>query len=240
LKLLLPGLLLCGNWYFYVLSIKVSSIAIAIISLFTYPLLLSIIEPFVFRVRHRAVDLVGGCAIVAGVTLIAPRFTLADTAVQGICLGVLSGLCFALSSMASRKLVSRYSSMNLMWYQFLTIAVVFSPSPFVYAKPVSLQTVVFLFILGGVLTTLAQVSFVASLKTTTTAVASMFTSTQPFFAVVLAAIFLHEIPTRRTIIGGLIVCAAVAGVSLWHLLEQRHASAGRHSAAGQPDRLEPS
>ena len=45
-KMVLLGLFMSGNWYFFYVSIKTSSVAIAVVSLFTYPFVTLIIEPF--------------------------------------------------------------------------------------------------------------------------------------------------------------------------------------------------
>jgi drug/metabolite transporter (DMT)-like permease len=45
-KMVLLGLFMSGNWYFFYVSIKIPSVAIAVVSLFTYPFVTLIIEPF--------------------------------------------------------------------------------------------------------------------------------------------------------------------------------------------------
>ena len=56
--MLILGGLLCAHWLTYFQALKVSTAAVAILSLHTYPVLTALIEPFLFGERLRKTDMV--------------------------------------------------------------------------------------------------------------------------------------------------------------------------------------
>ena len=68
--LILLGAVLCVHWLSYFYSIKISTVAIGIISLHTYPIITIIIEPFFFKEKHRTIDLFLGIVIFIGIIIL--------------------------------------------------------------------------------------------------------------------------------------------------------------------------
>jgi drug/metabolite transporter (DMT)-like permease len=209
LPLCLLGVLMAGNWFFYFAAIKASTVAVAVISLFTYPLITALIEPVLLRQRYRIVDCVGAVVIVAGVMLVVPRFSITDSTALGALFGVISALSLALCNVVNKKLVVRYSSIEMMAYQFMVAAILFLPAFPALMKPMPVVEVVYLALLGAVLTTFSLFLFINSFKYLAASTAGILTSLQPFITVGFAYLLLNEIPTIRTILGGLIICSTV-------------------------------
>ncbi len=214
--LLVCGLFMSGNWFFYIAAIKVSTVSVAVIALFTYPFITSLLEPLFFREPYKPSAVFGGVCVFAGVMLIVPRFELSDTTVQGVMLGVLSALSFSFRNIFSRKMVARYTGIQVMSYQFLVALVLFAPALFLENASWSIRDVGYLALLGGVLTTFSLVLFTSALKRLSSAIASVFLLLQPVVTIILAFLLLHETPTARTVIGGAIVSATVITVSVLH------------------------
>jgi len=212
------GLLMSGNWYLYFLAIKVSTVAVAVLALFTYPLITALLEPLLLKGRVQVIDIIGALFVVAGVSLIVPRFTITNTTTQGALLGVVSGMCFAIYSILNRKAVVNNSVRVMMFYQFTTAAIFFTiagiPAMPVKTDPITILKII---LLGAVLTTFAQILFVNTLKYVPASTASIFSSLQPLLTVLLAIVLIHEIPGVRTIIGGSIICTTVVLVTILHL-----------------------
>ena len=74
LAMLIVGLFVSGNWYFYFEAISRSTVAIAVISLFTYPMITALLEPLFFDEPYHLPDLVGSLGVFVGVYLIVPAF----------------------------------------------------------------------------------------------------------------------------------------------------------------------
>lgn len=220
-KMVLLGLFMSGNWYLFYVAIKASSVAIAVVSLFTYPFITSILEPFFFYEQFRIIDLVGALFVLTGIWLISPGFRLNSSSTWGILWGMLSGLCFSLRNLLSRKLLKGYSSSEMSLYQFMVAGVVFSPFLLFNSTPFTVRNAGILFVFGAVITTLSFVLFTWSLRRITASLASILLSTQPVVTVALNYLIVGEVPTERTILGGAIISVSVILVSVIHYLKSR-------------------
>lgn len=208
------GLLMCGNWYFYFRSIQASTVAVGVLSLFTYPLLTTLLEPLFFKERYRPVDVLTGMLVVAGVFLIVPEIHWRNTMAQGVAFGLLAALSLALRNILSRGMVARRDASVLMLWQFGVAALFFLPS-LLSSEPIRLDAHNLLLFLavGAGFTTLSQTLFISSLKSLSTSFASILVSLQPVYTILLAFLILHEVPTMNTVFGGALILAAV-GVSV--------------------------
>ncbi|HLL90009.1 MAG TPA: DMT family transporter [Tepidisphaeraceae bacterium] len=217
--LLVLGLLVAGNWYTYILSIQLAGVAVAVVALFTYPLIAALIEPWVFGERYQAVDLIGTAAVLAGVTLIVPSFTLTDRTFQGVALGVVSAACVAGFGILSRRLVRTYPTTTVLFFQFAVPALLFGP--FVGTGPLTGRDAGKLVLLGAGLTALAQLLFVQSLRSVRMTLVAIVLSLQPLYTVLLAWVLLGDVPALRTVAGGAVICSAVLAVTLAHAYARR-------------------
>jgi drug/metabolite transporter (DMT)-like permease len=219
-KMALLGSFLCGNWYFFYASVKSSSVAIAVVSLFTYPFITSIIEPIVFKESTRVSNVIGALLVLIGINYISPGLNLSSSASQGIILGILSGFCFSMRNILSRKLLHGYSSREMSLYQFMVAGVVFSPFLLIGDISFTFQSFLILFVFGAVVTTLSLVLFTNSLNVITASFASILLSTQPIITVFLNYLLVGDVPSSETVVGGLIITAAAMGVSLVHYFRE--------------------
>lgn len=208
--LLLSGVLLTGNWVFYFLAIQVSSVAVAVVALFTFPFFTAVIEPTLFRERHRWPEVVAGLAVMVGVALLQPAGHWGDTVTQGVVFGVLSALCLALRNLLGRRLVGSYEPGSVQSLQFLVVAVCLLPFGAIALPETGPAHFGQLFVLGALLTAPSHVIFLASLRHVSTALASLITSLQPILSVGLAAVVLGEPTTPTTWLGGVVIGLAVA------------------------------
>lgn len=203
------GVFLAGNWYFYVLAVQVSSVALAVVCLFTYPLFTAVLEPVFFSEPFRAVDLLAGALVLAGVFVMVERVSGADATALGAFYGVLSALSFTLRNLLGRRAVREHAAETLTLVQFAVATCVFSPCLLVATALPAPRDLLLLAVLGSGLTLSSQLLFIASLKRLSTTVASLIVSLQPALAAAAAFVLLGEVPKSRTIAGGALVLAAV-------------------------------
>jgi drug/metabolite transporter (DMT)-like permease len=204
----LMGLLMAGNWYFFVLSAKVATVAIAVVCLFSYPLLTAVFEPWFFGERRRATELAGGVLVVLGCVLLVERPSLGDATLRGALFGVTSAVCLSLRNLLNRRAVRSYASSTLTFYQFAVAAIAFLPA---IARPSGWPArgdLPLLLLIGCVLTTASHVLFTESLRHLSATRASLLLSLQPLFATLLAIALLGEVPGPRTLAGGALIVAA--------------------------------
>jgi len=202
------------NWAGYFAAIKVAGVSVAVVSLFTFPLLAAILEPWVQRERHDRFELFAGLAVVVGVFFVVPEFNIHNRTTDGVLLGTLAALCFTLRNVFGRRLVQEYGAVNCMTWQFLAATLMFTPFGVPWILRWTALDWLLLFVIGAVLTASSQTIFFANLRRVSASYASLLTSAQPVITVAMAMVWLGEKPTLRTLIGGAIVTASVVAVAI--------------------------
>lgn len=207
--LLSSSILFALHWVTYFYAIQVSSVAIAMLSLFTFPVLTSFIEPFYFKTKFNKRHLILAIVVLTGLYIMAPEINLENDNTKGIISGVLSGLFFAFRNLTMKSNSSKYSSSVLMFYQFLFIAIIFTPFIFTNNTSQTVEFLPYILCLGVVTTAIGHTIFVKSLKNFNVSTASIIASSQPVFGILMGVLFLNEIPNSYTIIGGALILSTV-------------------------------
>jgi drug/metabolite transporter (DMT)-like permease len=210
LAFVLLGVLLAVHWTTFFQSVRISSVAVALITYSTFPVFTAFLEPLCFRERLHIVDIVRAAAALAGVAILTPSWNWGDRVVQGVLWGVASGATFALLSLLNRKLVGRHGSWTLVLYQDLFAAAALLPFVVPDAINISFTDALLLLVLGIPCTALSHALFVSGLQGVSTRTASVIACLEPVYGTLLAVVLLDDIPSLRTIVGG----AIVLGVAL--------------------------
>lgn len=204
------GLLLCMHWVTFFWALQISTAAVAILSLHTYPVLTALIEPLVFREKLHKIDIAIAAIVFAGVLIMTPELSLSNKTTQGILLGVLSGLFFMARNLMTRKYVQQYTSSSLMFYQTLVTGLVLLPVIFLSeAKDYGGKTVGLLVLLGVAFTALPQTLFSASFKHLSAKTVGILATLLPFYAAFWGYMIHEEEVTSRIAIGGILILACV-------------------------------
>lgn len=203
------GVLMALHFVTYFHAIQVSTVAVAVTAVFSYPAMTVLIEPLLYGERPRWLDLGLALAALLGVALIVPSASLADATVQGVLWGLLSALLFALRNVSYRRWLHHVPGSQVMLYQLLVIAAVLAPfiAPVTEVRPVDWAL---LAVLGVVCTALGHSLFAGSMRQLKAKTASLIACLQPVYAIVLGIVFLAEQPSARTLLGA----AVVLGVAL--------------------------
>ncbi|WP_445732716.1 DMT family transporter [Mariniflexile sp.] len=205
----ISGLLLGAHWITYFYALKLSNVAIGMLSLFTFPIMTTFLEPLFIKVKFDPVYILLGVMVLFGIYLLAPEFNLESTYVKGILFGLLSALFFALRNIMSKKLVSSYNGTHIMLYQVSILSIVLAPTLFYFGTSGIKTEFPYVIMLALVTTAMGHTMLVNSLKHFTVSTASIINSTQPIFGIIIAFIFLNEIPTLNTYLGGSLILATV-------------------------------
>lgn len=210
IQLLITGALFYGHLYFYFEAIRVSSVAIAVLSMFTFPVMTALIEPFWFKKKLSIVTLLSTFIIIGGLLFIVPSFSWSNS-VFGIILGLLSALCYTFRNLQSSSFVAHYSSNTLMTYQIGICTVLFFLTSTKQGDTFNLtfETSSLLFLLGLVPTAIGHNLFMNSFKHFSTSTASIITSLQPLLAILYAYLFINEIPETKVYLGGGMILLAI-------------------------------
>lgn len=207
--IILGGFLLGTHWVTYFFALKLSNVAVGMLSMFTFPVITALLEPFFTKSKLNPIHVLLGLIVLLGIYILAPEINFENTYLKGILLGVFSAFCYALRNLILKRHVSRYDGTVLMMQQCIIVSIFLIPVLFnVNMEQVQTQ-LPFLLLLGFVTTALGHSLFICSLKHFSVSAASIIGSAQPIFGIIMAYFFLNEIPTLNTFLGGALILTTV-------------------------------
>lgn len=208
------GVLLAIHWATFFHSIQLSTVAVGLLTFSTFPVFTAFLEPLLLRERWSSADAVAALVTLAGVALVVPELEWSNAFARGAFWGVMSGLTFALLSIANRGYVRRYPALVLAFHQDLWAMVALLPFiPFLAPMP-DAGDVALLVLLGVVFTAGAHSLFIHGLRDVRARTASVIATLEPVYGIAFAALLLGEIPSGRTLTGGVVILGAAAWVSV--------------------------
>jgi len=208
-QVIISGVLLTVHWVTFFYSITYSNVAIAAVSVFTFPIMTALLEPFISKTPFDRIHILLGIIILIGIYIMSPDISLANDTFLGILFGLLSALAYAIRNIVSRNLTSLFSSTSLMFYQVVLVTILLFPYANTYDMITVRENILPLLALGILPTIIGHAMLVESFKFFSAAKVSILSSFQPLFSIGMAVIFLNEYPTSKALMGGLIIFFAV-------------------------------
>ncbi len=203
------GALLAFHWVAFFHSIQVSTVAIGLLAYSTFPVFTTFLEPLWLKEKFRPDTLVGAAFCLFGVFWLVPSFNPTQPAFQGVFWGLWAGFSFALLSVANRRLARRYNSLVIAFYQDAGATIFLLPLVLLNQPLPSYPDLARLVFLGVICTAGAHSLFIQAMKKITAATAAVISSLEPVYGIILAFFLLKEIPSTRTVGGGIIILASV-------------------------------
>ncbi|MCK5003147.1 MAG: DMT family transporter, partial [Gammaproteobacteria bacterium] len=160
---LLLGFFLAMHWVTYFHAMQVSSIAIGIISLYTFPVITVFLEPFFHGERPHIKDIISALVILFGIYLLVPEFSINNQTATGVFWGVLSAFLFAMRNMIHGRYFKTYPARHALFYQTLAVIVLLIPFSAQVIPEISQTQWLQLAILGIFFTALPHTLFANSL-----------------------------------------------------------------------------
>jgi len=216
---IISGALLGLHWGTYFWAIQLSSVAVAFISIFTFPVITTLLEPVFFGNKLLWGHIASGVLVLIGVAWLMPGFDLSNNITAGVAVGLFSSLLFSIRNLMNKRMIGTYSSLTIMNWQLLMAAFALLPFLFWVDLSLSLGDVGWLVVLALVTTAIGQTLFVGSLRHFTTSTASLITSSQPVFGILWAVLFVGEKLNMNVVIGGTIILLAVVAENVKALLD---------------------
>ena len=214
----ITGVLLGVHWVLFFYSIQLAGVAVAAISVFTYPIFMALLEPWLRGTKLIKRHLIMSAIILVGMYFISPQFSLESSTFIGVLCGMSSALAYAIRNIISKDLLEEYNSQQLMFFQLVIVSLLLLP--FCRLESIStIQANIFPLLLLGILpTVIGHALLVHCFRYFTSSQAGVLTGAQPIYSIVLAILFLGEYPTEETVIGGTIIIAAILSeMSIKHL-----------------------
>ncbi|MEM9930880.1 MAG: DMT family transporter [Bacteroidota bacterium] len=210
----LSGVLMLGHWVTYFYALKLSSVAVGMLAVFTYPAMTTLLEPLLLKQPFEPRHLGLAALVVVGVYFLAPSLSLADGATKGLLLGLLSALIYSLRNILMKTQVDSLQGSVLMTYQAGLTILLLAPTLFFFDARPTPEAWPYLLGLGVITTALGHTMLLACFRYFSVSTASLLTCVQPIYGILLGMIFFREIPGWSAVLGGALILTAVA-VEAW-------------------------
>lgn len=213
-KITISGVLLAIHFITYFYSLDYSNVAIALLTLYTFPAFTAIIEPVFTKTPFKLFDLILACVSLIGVMIMVPKFSLQNEYSFAIILGLISSVTYVFRNLLLLAPAKTHSGSTLMLYQLIVLTIVVTPFWFFIDGIPSQNDWYGLIALALITTVLGHTLFVMSLKKLNATTASLLSCLAPVLGIIWAYVFLHEVPTSKTMIGGLIILTTVVSKTI--------------------------
>jgi drug/metabolite transporter (DMT)-like permease len=208
------GILLAAHWVSYFYAMQVSSVAIGVIALYTYPVITVFLEPLFHGERPHIIDIMSSIAVLFGIYLIVPDFSLDNSVTIGVLSGVFSALMMSLRNIMQRRYFSAYAASHALFYQTFVVALVLYFFSDTAVASIAESQWWLLLLLGVAFTALPHTLFANALLHLKAKTVSLIACVQVVYAAIFAAVILGEWLTWNVVAGGLIVLSAAMYESL--------------------------
>lgn len=204
------GAILALHWLTFFYSIKLSTVAIGLLTFSTFPIFVTFLEPLFFKEKLLLKNIFIAFLSFVGVAFVIPNFDISNSDTVGAFWGIVSGFVYALFAIGNRKVVKKYSSLIVSLYEQLSVVMILAPYYLLVAKEtIPFKEVILIALLGIIFTAFAHTLAIEALKNIKAQTSSIIFCLEPFYAIILASILLDEIPSPKTLIGGVIILGTV-------------------------------
>jgi len=209
------GLLVAIHWTLFFLAIKLSNVSVGLVCQSVAPFVTALIEPIAFRRRVRPHELILGLAAAIGVGVI---FRFETEYAAGIAVGLAAASIGALFVVMNGRLVERYDSQVISFYELLSAwvgllcAVLLLTDPMGTIPLPKASDLAYLLLLGTVCTAFAFVSGTYVMRRLSPFTVILTTNLEPVYGIVLALIVFRE---SELMSAGFYAGATVILASIW-------------------------
>lgn len=209
----ISGVFLGLHWWTYFLSIQLSSVSIGVLTLFTYPLITSIMEPLILKKPMSKFQIIGGFGILLGVIILVPDFSFGNSLALSVFFGLMSAVFFSSRGIITKIYLSTIPSMTILFYQlvvaFVSLSLIFIPFSLIHFSIPSNSDFALLVLLSLVFTIVGHGLMTYSLKFFSASTVAITGSLQVVLSTVFAFLILSEIPENRFYPGATIIVTIV-------------------------------
>jgi len=211
--LLLCSLLMGLHWVTYYTGIQKGGVALAVVCLYTFPVITVLLEPLFGETRLKRSDLLAGLTVVIGVLIVIRPDSVSGAVLPPALLCLVSAFFYALRNTLYRRYLRDYSPYSMMGWQFLLVALGLLPT---VTADVALPTEKWwvLLVFGTLFTAAPHTLFVSGMREISAKTMGLINSMMPLYATAFAWLFLGESAGANTLAGGALIVGAAAYESL--------------------------
>ena len=212
------GVIMGIHWITYFHAMQVSTVAIGMLSLFSYPVITVLIEPFFNHKRPQWIDVLSATVVFVGVIVMVSEelfFSENPSETSGFLLGaawgVFSAVCFSVRNTVQKYYFAQVPSSSLMFHQVLLITIMLLPYADFQASYDAIVdspgffVLILLVLLALLPTVIGHTMLSLSLKKLPAKSVAIISCMQPVFGAFFAWQFLDERPSVYVMVGGAII-----------------------------------
>lgn len=200
LKLIFTGALVGGHWILFFLSIKLSTVSVALVCFSSMTLFTAILEPLIKRTRISKLEIISGVLIIIGILVI---FKFETQYTKGIIAGLGCAVLASLFGIINSKFVIRHEAPVIAFYElsgallwisiFLGLTGGYNHS--LLLKPADIG---YLVLLGTICTSLAYVAGVSVMRELSAFRVALVTNLEPVYGIIMSFVFFGDMNKMTT------------------------------------------
>lgn len=218
LRLLVVGAVLAGHWYLFFETIKLSSVAVALLTVYTAPVFLSLLAPVFLPESRSRVALAALVPAGAGIAVIALAGEGGKHARPlAVAAGLGAAITYAALVIATKRLTMRLPPATIAFWSYLVAASLLAPFLLTAPRvlPESGLDALYLACLGVVFTGLSGFVYISLLRRVTAQAIGVLAFLEPVSATLLAWAILGQALGWQVAVGGALVVAAGLAIVLY-------------------------
>ncbi|MFB9845080.1 DMT family transporter [Mucilaginibacter ginsenosidivorans] len=199
-KLIFTGALVGAHWILFFLSIKLSTVSVALVCFSSLTLFTAILEPLINKKRISGLEIISGLLIILGIFVI---FKFETQYTKGIIAGLVCAVCASLFSIINARQVRHYQAPVIAFYElsgafvWISIYLLFT-NGFGQSMALSRSDFGYLFLLGTVCTSLAYVAGVSVMRELSPFRVALITNLEPVYGIIMSFLFFGDMNKMTT------------------------------------------
>ena len=189
------------NTFSYFLAFKHTTIANAVLTHYTAPVIVAFLAPLFLRERITRPIIISIIIASAGLWIMLNGFSFNEGDAIGITAGLVSGFAYAAVVILIRIYTQSFNPVVLAFFSNSVIAIMLAP--FVREFPV--DALWSFLVMGIVHSTIAPILYFKGLRYVSAGRTAVLGYIEPVIAIIFGIIFLSELPGKGSIIGGLLI-----------------------------------
>jgi drug/metabolite transporter (DMT)-like permease len=205
LLLLIPVCFAANSLFFYY-AFNHTTIANAVLTHYTAPIFVAFMAPVFLKEKILQTAWFAITLSSIGLWIMLDGISFGSLEWNGIAAGVTSGLAYAFLILIIRGIASKYPALFIIFIQNAIVSCMLLP--FVLKEYVELQSFFYVIFMGIVHSTIAPLLYVQGIRTVKANEAAILGYLEPIGAILMALVFLQEIPGKKELFGGLLILYA--------------------------------
>ena len=205
-RLMILGALLAAGWYFLFQAMKLIPIGAAVLINYLAPVFVAVLAPSVLDERLEKKIVIAIVLSIIGVFLISCQgLGSGELSVLGIIFGLLAATSYGGFVIYSKQTLAKLSYYTVAMYSYLVSALILSPSLLLIKSPLSLNSLILLFLMGVLNTGVAVTLYLKGLRSLKAQEAATITYLEPLSAIIFGYFMLGQEISIGIILGGALI-----------------------------------